>query len=189
MKPFALRVDDFSIDFRGIGKMLERVSFNSRRGLSIGMVRVSVFGWQSEAMDTPAEILRMGGIRNSTRHLRGDPHQLSGTAVLLIAHDLGALRKMADRAILTNELPALVVATLLAIGVAILLATGLLFVGLDGQNQMSWGLMLGSNGLCVLPRWCTVTLLGAAIFVTVVEVSLISGGLNDAMNQKLRERR
>lgn len=53
---------------------------------------------------------------------------------------------------------------------------------------MSWGLMIGSARQYLLSCWWAVAFPGAAIFVTVLAVSLIGDGLNDALNPKLRER-
>ncbi|WP_418129055.1 ABC transporter permease [Variovorax sp. 375MFSha3.1] len=92
------------------------------------------------------------------------------------------------RVILPNALPPLVVSATLAIGAAILFEAGLSFLGLGDPNQMSWGLMIGSSRQYVLSCWWAVAFPGAAIFITVLAVSLIGDGLNDALNPKLRER-
>jgi peptide/nickel transport system permease protein len=68
------------------------------------------------------------------------------------------------KVILPNALPPLVVSATLAVGAAILFEAGLSFLGLG------------------------VAFPGAAIFTTVLAVSLIGDGLNDALNPKLRER-
>lgn len=92
------------------------------------------------------------------------------------------------RVILPNALPPLIVSATLVIGVAILFEAGLSFLGLGDPNVMSWGLMIGANRPYILDAWWTVTFPGAAIFLTVLSVSLIGDGLNDAFNPKLRER-
>lgn len=92
------------------------------------------------------------------------------------------------KVILPNAFPPLVVSATLAIGGAILFQAGLSFLGLGDPNQMSWGLMIGSSRAYVLTSWWAVAFPGAAIFVTVLAVSLIGDGLNDALNPKLRER-
>lgn len=92
------------------------------------------------------------------------------------------------RVILPNALPPLVVSATLAVGSAILFEAGLSFLGLGDPNQMSWGLMIGSSRQYLLSSWWAVAFPGAAIFVTVLAVSLIGDGLNDALNPKLRER-
>ena len=92
------------------------------------------------------------------------------------------------RVILPNAFPPLVVSATLAVGSAILFEAGLSFLGLGDPNQMSWGLMIGSSRNYMLSSWWAVTFPGAAIFITVLAVSLIGDGLNDALNPKLRER-
>jgi len=92
------------------------------------------------------------------------------------------------RVILPNALPPLIVSATLAIGSAILFEAGLSFLGLGDQNRMSWGLMIGASRQYVLSCWWAVAFPGAAIFVTVLAVSLIGDGLNDALNPKLKER-
>lgn len=92
------------------------------------------------------------------------------------------------KVILPNALPPLIVSAALAIGAAILFSAGLSFLGLGDPNEMSWGLMIGSSRQYVLSCWWAVTFPGAAIFITVLAISLIGDGLNDALNPKLRER-
>jgi peptide/nickel transport system permease protein len=92
------------------------------------------------------------------------------------------------KVILPNAFAPLIVSATLAIGAAILFEAGLSFLGLGDPNQMSWGMMIGSSRQYVLSCWWAVAFPGAAIFVTVLAVSLIGDGLNDALNPKLRER-
>ncbi|WP_408647925.1 ABC transporter permease [Xenophilus arseniciresistens] len=92
------------------------------------------------------------------------------------------------KVILPNCIAPLVVSATLAIGSAILFEAGLSFLGLGDPNQMSWGLMLGSSRQYVLSAWWSVVIPGTAIFLTVLAVSLVGDGLNDALNPKLRER-
>jgi peptide/nickel transport system permease protein len=90
--------------------------------------------------------------------------------------------------ILPNAMPPLVVQATLAIGAAILFEAGLSFLGLSDPNVMSWGFMIGSSRDYLMDAWWTVTIPGIFIFLTVLAVSLIGDGLNDATNPKLRER-
>lgn len=92
------------------------------------------------------------------------------------------------RVILPNAAPPLIVSATLTIGIAILFEAGLSFLGLGDPNVMSWGLMIGANRGYVLDAWWPVTFPGLAIFLTVLAVSLIGDGLNDAFNPKLRGR-
>ncbi len=90
--------------------------------------------------------------------------------------------------ILPNAMPSLVVQATLAVGGAILFEAGLSFLGLADPNVMSWGFMIGSSRDYLMDAWWTVTIPGIFIFLTVLAVSLIGDGLNDATNPKLRER-
>jgi len=90
--------------------------------------------------------------------------------------------------ILPNALPPLIVSATLVIGVAILFEAGLSFLGLGDPNVVSWGSMIGYNRPYILETWWSVAFPGTAIFITVLSISLIGDGLNDAFNPKLRER-
>ncbi len=48
--------------------------------------------------------------------------------------------------------------------------------------------MIGSGREYLLDAWWVVTLPGAMIFLTVLGVSLVGDGLNDAFNPRMRER-
>ncbi|KGM50593.1 ABC transporter permease subunit [Pseudooceanicola atlanticus] len=85
-------------------------------------------------------------------------------------------------------LPPLIVAAGLAIGGAILFEAGLAFLGLGDPNEMSWGLIIGENRNYLRDAWWTVTLPGIAIFLTVLGISLVGDGINDALNPKLWRR-
>ena len=108
---------------------------------------------------------------------------------LLAARSVGAQNgRIMWWVILPNALPPLIVSATLIIGVAILFEAGLSFLGLSDPNVMSWGLMIGSSRQYIIDSWWAVTFPGIAIFITVLSVSLIGDGLNDAFNPRLRER-
>jgi len=90
--------------------------------------------------------------------------------------------------ILPNAAPPLIVSSALSVGVAILFEAGLSFLGLSDPNVMSWGYLIGVNRPHILEAWWPVTFPGLAIFITVLAVSLVGDGLNDAFNPKLRQR-
>lgn len=91
------------------------------------------------------------------------------------------------KVILPNALPPLIVAVALNVGVAILFEAALSFLGLGDPNAYSWGYMIGSSREYIWDSWWTITFPGVAIFLTVLGISLIGDGLNDALNPKLRE--
>ncbi len=90
--------------------------------------------------------------------------------------------------ILPNALPPIIVQAALMVGSAILFEAGLSFLGLTDPNVVSWGQIIGSNRQYILDSSYTVTIPGLAIFVTVLAISLVGDGLNDALNPKLRKR-
>ena len=96
--------------------------------------------------------------------------------------------KLMFRVILPNALPPIIVQSALMVGSAILFEAGLSFLGLTDPNVVSWGQIIGSNREYILDASFTVTFPGLAIFATVLAISLIGDGLNDAFNPKLRSR-
>ena len=96
--------------------------------------------------------------------------------------------KLMFRVILPNALPPIIVQAALMVGSAILFEAGLSFLGLTDPNVVSWGQVIGSNRQYILDASYTVTIPGLAIFVTVLCISLVGDGLNDALNPKLRSR-
>jgi peptide/nickel transport system permease protein len=89
---------------------------------------------------------------------------------------------------LPNALPPIVVQAALLVGFAILFEAGLSFLGLSDPNVMSWGAMMGNNRPFILQHSFTIMYPGLAIFITVLAISLVGDGLNDALNPKLRKR-
>ncbi len=96
--------------------------------------------------------------------------------------------KLMFKVILPNALPPIIVQSALMVGSAILFEAGLSFLGLTDPNVISWGQIIGSNRQYILESSFTVTIPGLAIFITVLAISLVGDGLNDALNPKLRKR-
>jgi peptide/nickel transport system permease protein len=96
--------------------------------------------------------------------------------------------KLMFQIILPNALPPIIVQAALMVGSAILFEAGLSFLGLTDPNVVSWGQVIGSNRQYILDASYTVTIPGIAIFITVLAISLVGDGLNDALNPKLRQR-
>jgi peptide/nickel transport system permease protein len=140
--------------------------------LTVVIFAIGVVAWTGTARLARAEFMRLRNLEyaNAAR-----------------AMGAGPLRLML-REILPNALPPLIVSATLIVGSAILFEAGLSFLGLSDANVMSWGLMIGSNRRNILECWWAVSFPGAAIFLTVLAVSLIGDGLNDALNPKLHLR-
>jgi len=154
--------------------------------LLFAMVLVTLF---SPSLVTVAIAIGMVSWTGTARLARAEFLRLRKLEYVNAARALGAghLRLML-REILPNAAPPLIVSATLIIGVAILFEAGLSFLGLSDPNVMSWGLMIGSNRKNILECWWAVTFPGFAIFLTVLAVSLVGDGLNDAFNPKMHQR-
>lgn len=91
--------------------------------------------------------------------------------------------------ILPNCLSPIIVAGSLMVATAILVESGLSFLGLGDQNVMSWGFLIGAGRTVLRSAWWVCTFPGIAILLTVLAINLIGEGLNDALNPRLRERK
>ena len=72
---------------------------------------------------------------------------------------------------------------------AILIESGLSFLGLGDPNIMSWGFLIGAGRTVLRTAWWVCTFPGVAILLTVLAINLVGEGLNDALNPRLREQR
>ena len=133
---------------------------------------IGVVSWTAVARVTRSEFLRI-------REVEYVAAARSGSA---------SDRYLFFRVILPNALPPIIVQANLMVGSAILFEAALSFLGLSDPNVMSWGQVIGSNRPYILDSGYTVAIPGFAIFLTVLAISLIGDGLNDALNPKLRQR-
>lgn len=143
-------------------------------GASLPMITLAIglVSWPSVARITRAEFLRIRELEYVTA-----------------ARACGVSNaKLIFKVILPNALPPIIVQAALMVGSAILFEAGLSFLGLTDPNVVSWGQIIGSNREYILDASFTVTVPGLAIFITVLAISLVGDGLNDALNPKLRQR-
>ena len=133
---------------------------------------IGVVSWTAVARVTRAEFLRIRELEYVTAARSGS------------ARDGYLIFKV----ILPNALPPIIVQANLMVGSAILFEAALSFLGLSDPNVMSWGQVIGSNRPYILDAGFAVAIPGLAIFLTVLAISLIGDGLNDALNPKLRQR-
>ena len=143
-------------------------------GASLPMITfaIGIVSWTAVARITRSEFLR---IRELEYVMASRASGASNT-------------KLMFKIILPNALPPIIVQAALMVGSAILFEAGLSFLGLTDPNVVSWGQVIGSNRQYILDASYTVTIPGLAIFVTVLAISLVGDGLNDALNPKLRQR-
>ncbi len=90
--------------------------------------------------------------------------------------------------ILPNALPPVIVYASVVMAVAILLESALAFLRLSDPNVSSWGNLIGLGRDVLRVQWYVSAIPGIAILVTVLAVSLVGQGLNDALNPRLKGR-
>lgn len=173
---------------RWIDETLMRITefFQVLPSLLFAMVVVTLF---SPTIWTISIAIGIVSWTHTARLARGEFLRLKQLDYVLAERSIGANNaRIIWKVVLPNALPPLIVSATLAIGTAILFEAGLSFLGLGDPNMMSWGLMIGNNRPYFLVTWWSVTFPGIAIFLTVLSISLIGDGLNDALNPKLRDR-
>ncbi|MCA1323805.1 ABC transporter permease [Herbaspirillum sp. alder98] len=93
--------------------------------------------------------------------------------------------KLIFREILPNALPPVIVYASVIMAVAILLESALAFLNLSDPNVPSWGNLIGAGRGVIRVQWYVSAIPGVAILVTVLGISLVGQGLNDALNPRL----
>ena len=123
------------------------------------------------------------------RLVRGEFMSLKNREFVQACHTLG----MNDSRIMMSEIlpnclsPVIVIGSLM-VATAILIESGLAFLGLGDPNIMSWGFQIGAGRTMLRSAWWVCTFPGIAILITVLAINLVGEGLNDAFNPRLRER-
>jgi len=123
------------------------------------------------------------------RLVRGEFTALRNREFVQACHivGMGDLRIML-REILPNCLSPIIVTGSLMVATAILIESGLSFLGLGDPNVISWGFQIGAGRTVLRSAWWVCTFPGIAILLTVLAINLVGEGLNDALNPRLRER-
>jgi peptide/nickel transport system permease protein len=88
--------------------------------------------------------------------------------------------------VLPNTLSPIIVTGSLMVATAILIESGLSFLGLTDPNVMSWGFIIGSGRSVLRTAWWVCAMPGIAILLTVMAINLVGEGLNDALNPRLK---
>ena len=175
--------------FRGwVEEVLMRITefFQVLPTLLFSMVIVSLFGASLPIITVAIGIVSWTAVARITR---AEFLRIRELEYVMAARASGAGNlKLIFGVVLPNALPPIIVQAALMVGTAILFEAGLSFLGLTDPNVVSWGQIIGSNRPYILDANYTVTLPGIAIFVTVLAISLVGDGLNDALNPRLRAR-
>lgn len=136
------------------------------------MAVIGITGWTSIARLTRAEFLKLKEMEFVTA-----------------ARALGAGRiRIMTRHILRNALAPVLVPITFGIAAAILIESGLSYLGFGAsQPNPSWGTLLKSGRTAIEQMWWLIVFPGAAIFLTVLAYNLIGEGLQDATDPRLRQ--
>ena len=89
--------------------------------------------------------------------------------------------------ILPNALPPVIVYAGVVMASSILLESALAFLNLSDPNVASWGNLIGAGKGVLRVQWYVSAIPGVAILLTVLAVSLVGQGLNDALNPRLAD--
>lgn len=92
------------------------------------------------------------------------------------------------REVLPNALPPVLVYASVVMAVSILLESALSFLQLSDPNVPSWGNLIGLGRNVLRTEWFVSAIPGVAILLTILGVSLVGQGLNDALNPRLSGR-
>ena len=164
------------------GRLIEL--FQTVPGLVILMALISLFGahmlfvvlligavsWESIARLTRAEFLAW---------------RKRDFVLACRAMGMGDLRLIFGE-ILPNALAPVIAVSTLSIAGAILAESGLSFLGLGDPNISTWGRLVGDGRDLIRSAWYISAIPGAAIVVTVFALSLVSDGLGEVLNPRLR---
>ena len=150
------------------------------------LVFVSIFG--SELMTV---VVAIGAVSwpAPARLTRAEFLSLRSREFVEACHTLGMRdARIIFREILPNALPPVIVYASVVMAVAILLESALAFLRLSDPNVASWGNLIGLGRDVLRVQWYVSAIPGVAILLTVLAVSLVGQGLNDALNPRLKGR-
>ncbi len=123
------------------------------------------------------------------RLVRGEFMSMRNREFVQACHIIGMSDwRIMIREILPNCLSPIIVTGSLMVATAILIESGLAFLGLGDPNIISWGFQIGAGRTVLRSAWWVCTFPGIAIMLTVLAINLVGEGLNDALNPRLRER-
>jgi peptide/nickel transport system permease protein len=84
--------------------------------------------------------------------------------------------------VIPNAMPPVLVATTMTVGRAILIESGLAYIGVGDPSNPSWGGLLNEAQSYMRDSWWLALLPGTCIFLVVLAVNMLGDALNDAFN-------
>ncbi len=130
-------------------------------------------------------LLRWPGVARLTR---GEFLRLRDWEFVTAARAMGlSNRRIMARHILPNALAPVIVSATFGMAGAILIESGLSFLGIGPASCQSWGRLLSEFRPYFDVAWWLSVFPGASIFITVIALNLVGEGLRDALDPRLRE--
>lgn len=84
--------------------------------------------------------------------------------------------------VIPNAMPPVLVATSMTVGRAILIESGLAYLGIGDPSNPSWGALINSAQAYMRDGWWLAVAPGACILLVVLAVNILGDALNDAYN-------
>ncbi|HYM69616.1 MAG TPA: ABC transporter permease, partial [bacterium] len=130
----------------------------------------------------------IGAIPVYTRTVRGSTLSVRRMEYVEAARAAGApAGRLLWRHVLRNVTAPILVLATLGVGINILIAAGLSYVGLGAQPPTpEWGAMLSAARQYLRDAWWTAVFPGLAITLVVIGVNLLGDGLRDVLDPRLR---
>jgi peptide/nickel transport system permease protein len=137
-------------------------------------------------------LMTIVGVTNWTsiaRLTRGEFLKLKQMEFVAAARNVGAGHgRIMFRHVLRNALAPVLVPITFGIAAAILIESGLSFLGFGASPpNPSWGTLLKSGRSAIQEMWWLIVFPGGAIFLTVLAYNLIGEGLQEATDPRLRQ--
>ena len=172
---------------RGTDQAVMRAAdaFLSVPALFLVLVVVALFG--ASLLNT-ALVIALVTWAPAARVVRAECLALRGRDFVQAARALGAGHaRILGRHLLLNAVPVIIVQASLMLGQAILIESGLSYLGLGAQPPLpSWGNMVVEGRQFLASAWWIAAFPGGAIFLTVLGFNLFGDGLRDALDPALR---
>lgn len=156
-------------------------------GLVLVIVMVGVLG---PSLNNAMLAIAIAYVAPFSRIVRANTLSIREMEYVQAARAIGAgdIRIMLT-AVLPNTLSPIIVMISLAAGIAILVESGLSFLGLGVQPpQPSWGGMLAQGRQFIEQSWWITTFPGLTIFLTVLSLNFIGDGLRESLDPRQRRR-
>jgi len=134
-------------------------------------------------------VLGLTGWTGVARFTRGEFLKVKNEEYVLAAQALGYKDfRTIFRHVLPNTLTPVLVTATFGVAAAILIESGLSFLGFGAPpEQATWGSLLSSARAILPSGWWLTTFPGLAIFITVTVYNLVGEGLRDALDPRLKQ--